>query len=118
MARKVNAKIATRAARLRLAPRRKPYHFVPVAPGLAVGYRRNVGAGVFVLRGSDGKGGSWSKTIGHADDYRGRQQPGHPDVVAGRREGPRDGTRRRRCGRPAGDGRRSRRSVQAGSCCA
>jgi hypothetical protein len=71
MARKVRAaKIETRAARLRLAPRGKPYHFTPIAPGKAIGYRRLKGkAGPWVLRVADGKGGNWISAIGHADDY-------------------------------------------------
>ena len=70
MTSKVRARrLETRAARLRLAVRRKPHAFAPVAPGVALGYRRNSkGAGTWVVRVADGRGSSWTKAIGYADD--------------------------------------------------
>ena len=43
-------RLETRAQRLRLTIRPKPHEFTTIAPGIAVGYRRNVGAGAWVLR--------------------------------------------------------------------
>jgi integrase len=60
--------LETRAARLRLKVRRKPY-FVPVAPGIALGYRRNLGSGSWLVRCADGKGGAWTKGFSTADDF-------------------------------------------------
>jgi len=70
MPRKIReAKLETRTARLKLEPRRKPY-FTTIAPGVSVGYRRNVNrAGTWVVRGADGKGGSWSKAFATGDDF-------------------------------------------------
>jgi integrase len=51
-----------------LAVRRKPY-FEAIAPRVGLGYRRNRGAGTWVARGSDGKGGYWTKAIAVADDH-------------------------------------------------
>jgi len=59
--------LETRAARLRLKVRRKPY-FVPVAPGISLGYRRNAGPGSWLVRCADGKGGAWTKGFAVADD--------------------------------------------------
>jgi hypothetical protein len=47
--------------------RRKPY-FVKVVPGVALGYRKNQGPGVWVVRAADGKGGTWIQTFATADD--------------------------------------------------
>jgi integrase len=60
--------LETRAARLRLKVRRKPY-FVPVAPGISLGYRRNLGPGSWLVRCADGKGGAWTKGFSTADDF-------------------------------------------------
>jgi integrase len=60
--------LETRTARLKLKVRRKPY-FVPVAPGVSLGYRRNLGAGAWLVRCADGKGGSWSRGFSTADDF-------------------------------------------------
>jgi len=60
--------LETRAARLRLKVRRKPY-FVPVAPGISLGYRRNLRAGSWLVRCADGKGGAWTKGFSTADDF-------------------------------------------------
>jgi integrase len=60
--------LETRTARLKLKVRRKPY-FVPVAPGISLGYRRNLGAGSWLVRCADGKGGAWIKGFSTADDF-------------------------------------------------
>ena len=59
--------LETRAARLRLKARRKPY-FVSVAPGISLGYRRCQGPGRWLVRCADGKGGAWTKGFALADD--------------------------------------------------
>jgi integrase len=61
--------LETRAARLRLAPRRRPY-FQIVSAGISVGYRRlEAGAaGSWSVRCADGAGSSWLKRVGIADD--------------------------------------------------
>jgi hypothetical protein len=64
---KRSSALETRAARLRLAVRRKPY-FLLIAPRVGLGYRRNQGPGTWVARGADGHGGYWTKAIGLADD--------------------------------------------------
>ena len=70
MARRPRAsRLETRTARLKLPVRQKPHSFTVVSPGISVGYRRNVGAGTWVLRASDGHGSSWTRRIGTADDY-------------------------------------------------
>ena len=70
MARRVRAStLENRTARLKLEPRRKPYHFTTIAPGLAVGYRRNKGPGKWVLRAADGHGSYWTDAIALADDH-------------------------------------------------
>jgi len=53
---------------LKLKVRRKPY-FVSVAPGISLGYRRNLGPGSWLVRCADGKGGAWSKGFAIADDF-------------------------------------------------
>jgi integrase len=69
MARKVrDGKIETRTARLKLTIRRKPF-FVAVASGISLGYRRNAGAGTWVVRCADGQGGNWTKAFASADDF-------------------------------------------------
>ena len=70
MARRVRAStLENRTARLKLEPRKKPYHFTVLAPGIAVGYRRNKGPGRWVLRAADGHGAYWTDTIALADDH-------------------------------------------------
>jgi integrase len=59
--------LETRAARLRLKVRRKPY-FVSVAPGISLGYRRCQGPGRWLVRCADGRGGAWTKGFALADD--------------------------------------------------
>jgi len=70
MARRVRAStLENRTARLKLEPRKKPYHFTVIAPGIAVGYRRCAGPGRWVLRAADGHGAYWTDTIALADDH-------------------------------------------------
>ena len=69
MARHTRAsKIENRTARLKLAVQRKPY-FVPIAPRIGLGYRRNQTAGEWVVRAADGHGGNWTKVFAIADDH-------------------------------------------------
>jgi integrase len=63
-----SASLENRTARLKLPVRKKPY-FVPVAPRIALGYRRNQAAGVWVVRAADGHGGNWTKAFAIADDH-------------------------------------------------
>lgn len=63
-----SSKLETRTSRLRLPIAKKPV-FARVAPNVSLGYRRNATAGTWVLRVADGKGGSWTKRIGQADDF-------------------------------------------------
>ena len=56
---------------MRLAVRRKPY-FEAIAPRVGLGYRKNQGTGTWVARGSDGRGGYWTKAIAIADDHEDR----------------------------------------------
>lgn len=53
--------------RLGLAVRKKPY-FETVSPGVSLGYRRNQGAGAWLVRAADGAGGNWTKGFAVADD--------------------------------------------------
>src|SRR6187200_1711919 len=70
MARRVRAStLENRTARLKLQARKKPYHFTTIAPGLAVGYRRNLGPGKWVLRAANGHGAYWIANIALADDH-------------------------------------------------
>ena len=46
----------------------KPY-FVPIAPRIGLGYRRNQTAGAWVARAADGHGGNWTKAFAIADDH-------------------------------------------------
>jgi len=43
--------------------------FESLGDGISIGYRRNQGAGVWVARRSDGKGGKFERRLGLADDY-------------------------------------------------
>ena len=63
-----SAQLETRTARLKLPVAKKPV-FVVIAKGIALGYRRNHGAGTWVARASDGKGGTWTKGFAVADDH-------------------------------------------------
>jgi integrase len=62
------AKLETRTARLRLPIAKKPV-FIVLSPGVACGYRRNRGPGVWVARVSNGHGKQWTKKIALADDH-------------------------------------------------
>jgi integrase len=68
MALRVKSKLSSRSARLALAVRRKPYDYTSIAPGVSLGYRRTQGAGTWVLRTADGKGGASISRIASADD--------------------------------------------------
>jgi integrase len=69
MARSIRSNsLENRSNRLKLPVAKKPV-FVKIGNGLSLGYRRNASAGTRVLRIADGKGGSSSSTVGHADDY-------------------------------------------------
>lgn len=69
MARQIRSNpLETRANRLKLPVAWKPV-FVKIGAGLSLGYRRNQTAGTWVLRIADGKGGSSTRAIGHADDF-------------------------------------------------
>src|SRR5258707_118814 len=63
-----SAKVENRTARLKLAARKKPY-FITVSPRIALGYRRNQGAGTWVVRAADGHGSNWTKAFAIADDH-------------------------------------------------
>jgi integrase len=63
-----SAKLENRTARLKLVMRKKPY-FVTVSPRIALGYRRNQGAGTWVVRAADGHGSNWTKAFAVADDH-------------------------------------------------
>jgi integrase len=63
------SRLETRTARLRLEVREKPHDFTSISPGIALGYRRNKGAGVWVVRCADGHGGNWTKRVALADDF-------------------------------------------------
>ena len=69
------AKLETATARRRLAPRKKP-HWTRLSPGIALGYRRNAGAGTWSVRVADG-GSEWIKRIALADDL----EPAAPPAV-------------------------------------
>ena len=59
--------LESRASRLRLPVAKKPV-FVAIAPKVGLGYRRNQGAGTWIARGADGRGGYWTKAFAIADD--------------------------------------------------
>jgi integrase len=60
------AKLETATARRRLPARRKPY-YTTISPGIALGYRRNVGGGSWSVRVT-GHGADWVKRLALADD--------------------------------------------------
>src|SRR5262249_60285363 len=64
-----SAHLETRTSRLKLPVRRKPHAFTTIAPGIALGYRRCVGAGRWIVRVADGHGGNWQKAFAVADDH-------------------------------------------------
>ena len=59
-------KLESATARRRLPARRKPY-YTAISPGIALGYRRNIGGGSWSAR-CTGQGADWIKRIGLADD--------------------------------------------------
>jgi integrase len=67
MAKPRSHKLETATARRKLPVRKKPY-WLTIAPGIALGYRRNAGAGTWSVRSTDGHGADWIKRIGLADD--------------------------------------------------
>jgi len=60
--------LETRTQRLRLKIQGKPHHFVLLTPGVRLGYRRNRGTGVWVMKVTN-HGSEWTKAIGYADDF-------------------------------------------------
>src|SRR5215470_8267484 len=64
-----SAQLETRTNRLKLPVRKKPHAFVTISPGIALGYRRNKGAGTWIVRVADGHGGNWQKGFAVADDH-------------------------------------------------
>ena len=70
-----NAKLESATARRKLAVRKKPY-YIRLSPGIALGYRRNAGAGTWTVRVADG-GSEWIKRIALADDL----EPAAPPAV-------------------------------------
>jgi integrase len=63
------SRLETRTARLKLPIRGKPFDFTTISPSIALGYRRNRAAGVWVVRAADGHGGNWTKRVALADDF-------------------------------------------------
>ena len=57
-------------SRLKLKLSSKPGKFITIAPGAGLSYRRNRGAGAWVFRTANGKGGYNTKNIGFADDLQ------------------------------------------------
>src|SRR6516162_4395948 len=62
-----DAKLDTRAARLRLKQRREPY-WCSISEGLAIGYRRGTKGGTWIARHYSGEHGRRFQAIGTADD--------------------------------------------------
>lgn len=70
MARTVrNAKLDSRSARSKLAPRREPYWTV-ISAGCAVGYRKGAKGGTWIARLRDEEGRQHYESLGAADDAR------------------------------------------------
>ena len=70
MARRPRAhRLENRTNRLKLTPRKKPYDFTAISPGIALGYRRTNTAGRWVVKVANGRGGHWTKVVGIADDF-------------------------------------------------
>ena len=67
------AKLETATARRRLAERKKPY-WTTISPGIALGYRRNSGAGTWSVRSAEG-GSEWIKRLALADDLEAASPP-------------------------------------------
>src|SRR5262245_65306935 len=70
-----NARLESATARRKLAVRKKPY-WTTISPGIALGYRRNEGAGTWSVRVADG-GAEWVKKLALADDL----EPASPPAV-------------------------------------
>lgn len=68
MARGKTSPLSVKKQRLDLPVSKKPV-FESLGDGVSIGYRRNQSAGTWIARKADGKGGSWQKVIGTADDY-------------------------------------------------
>ena len=68
MSRSKSSPLSVKARRLEFAIAKKAV-FESLGDGVSIGYRRNQSAGTWIARRSDGKGGSWQKVIGTADDY-------------------------------------------------
>lgn len=68
MARQKSSPLSRKAERLALPIAKRPV-FASLGDGVSIGYRRNAGAGVWVARRSDGKGGKFEGRLGLADDY-------------------------------------------------
>jgi integrase len=73
-----SSQLETPTARRKLAIAKKPY-FAKIAPGIALGYRRNEGAGTWSVRASDGHGHEWLKRLALADDL---EPPAPPAVLS------------------------------------
>jgi len=68
LARAKSSVLAVKNQRLKLPIAKKPV-FESLGDGISIGYRRNQAAGTWIARRADGKGGSWQRVIGTADDY-------------------------------------------------
>jgi len=68
-----NARLESATARRKLAVRKKPY-WTTISPGIALGYRRNEGAGTWSVRVAD-SGAEWVKRIAVADDLEAATPP-------------------------------------------
>jgi integrase len=68
MARQKDTPLKVKARRLALPITKRPT-FESLGDGISIGYRRNQGAGVWVARRADGKGGKFEQRLGLADDY-------------------------------------------------
>jgi integrase len=75
---KSNSKIASPTARAKLPISGKPI-YIKLATGISLGYRRNSGDGVWVVRVSDGQGGNRVEKIALAD--RGEEFPADGETV-------------------------------------
>jgi integrase len=62
-----SADLETRARRLKLPVRKKPFA-VLISPGIHLCYRRNQRVGSWVVKAQDGRGGYWTDAFAHADD--------------------------------------------------
>jgi integrase len=69
-------KLETPTTRRKLSIRKKPY-WITIAPGIALGYRRNAGAGTWSVRSTNGHGAEWLKRIALSDD----QEPANSTTV-------------------------------------